>query len=327
MDPETYVASLYRSVLGREADAGGLAHWANVVRETGDYTIVLANFLASDEYLRKRGDLTRQDKAIVERAKAAFGSRTYTIVDVGAQLLDPELHNFEGHIYNPILAEAVNYHVIGFDPLKDRLEYRAKTEADKNVSLLPYAIGDGGRHVLNVNNYDATSSLFELNDDLYRNFFGWNKLETVRRETVETKRLDDLLSVEKIDFLKVDVQGADLMVLQSGERILKSTHCIHCEVEFSPIYKDQPLYQDIAAYLRKRGFYLVDILIKSRNAYVNTDGVEPQDRLIWADALFFCESNEADVLTSQALTAAVIYGKTGLAAHLIGNINTGKICL
>ena len=42
------------------------------------------------------------------------------------------------------------------------------------------------------------------------------------------------------------------------------------------------------------------------------------DRLLWADAVFFRESDDADVLLAQALAAAAVYAKPTLAAHLLG---------
>ena len=50
LTPEEFVATLYRSALGRPPDADGLAYWSGVIRTTGDYTSVLAGFVESEEF-------------------------------------------------------------------------------------------------------------------------------------------------------------------------------------------------------------------------------------------------------------------------------------
>jgi hypothetical protein len=50
LEPEDFVAALYRSVLRRPADPAGLAHWSSIIRTAGDYTSVLARFVESDEF-------------------------------------------------------------------------------------------------------------------------------------------------------------------------------------------------------------------------------------------------------------------------------------
>src|SRR5438105_4406586 len=77
---------------------------------------------------------------------------------------------------------------------------------------------------------------------------------------VVTRRLDDVLPPGPVDFLKLDVQGAELMVLQGGPATVAAAAVVHCEVEFSPIYAGQPLYADIHRALADHGFALIDFL-------------------------------------------------------------------
>jgi hypothetical protein len=53
MSPETFVAALYRVVLGREPDPQGFAAHVDELRVTGDPTQTMKTFLESDEYLEK----------------------------------------------------------------------------------------------------------------------------------------------------------------------------------------------------------------------------------------------------------------------------------
>lgn len=121
-----------------------------------------------------------------------------------------------------------------------------------------------------------------------------------------------------IDFLKLDVQGAELMVLRGARSSLRRTAVVHCEVEFSPIYRDQPLYPEIQTELAGHGYYLVDLFPTGTYDYLTESAGHATDRLLWADAVFFRESDEVEVLAAQSLIAAAMYRKPTLAEHLLG---------
>lgn len=69
-----------------------------------------------------------------------------------------------------------------------------------------------------------------------------------------------------IDLLWMDIQGAELMALQGlGER-LADVGLIHLEVEFLEIYSGQPLYQDIATFLKAQGFAFAGFTIYAKHS-------------------------------------------------------------
>jgi FkbM family methyltransferase len=207
--------------------------------------------------------------------------------------------------------------VIGFEPLLDRVRERETSERGGNVELLPYAVGDGSRQVLYVNNEDATSSVFPLNVDFNAQFEHVCGLRTLKQGPIETKRLDDVLPPGPVDFLKLDVQGAELMVLQGAEQTLRRTAVIHCEVEFAPIYAGQPLYCEIHSFLVSHGFALIDLLVSHRYSYIVPSGRNERDRLLWGDAVFFREEADPAMLLAQALAALLVYRKPTLSEHLL----------
>ena len=309
MKPEEVVETLYRICLDRSAEPEGLAQWTALIRSTGDPTLVLKGILESSEYnaRRSRSEIQTQDFG----PYLASVDRRVRIVDVGAQSLGADTHPYAS------LLKLVDAEVIGFDPLVERLRERAETESASGLTLLPYALGDGGKHTFHVNNEDATSSLFALDEQHNARFNHLSTLYTVRTEQIITRRMDDVLPDGPVDFLKLDVQGAELMVLQAAERTLSQTAVIHCEVEFSPIYRGQPLFPAVYDYLMAQSFVLIDLLIPGRYHYLTPSGRSAQDRLLWADAVFFRESNEPAILRSQALISAAVYHKPTLAEHLL----------
>jgi FkbM family methyltransferase len=192
-----------------------------------------------------------------------------------------------------------------------------QVRTQRGLTLVPFAVGDGRAHTLYVNNDDATSSIFPLNETHNVCFNHLSELRTVRTEQIPTRCLDDLLPDGVVDFLKLDVQGAELLVLQGADRTLSRTAVVHSEVEFSPIYLGQPLFSDVERHLRARDFTLIDLVISGRYHYLTPSRRVAEDRLLWADAVFFRETDDPATQRVQALVAASVYRKPTLAEHLL----------
>jgi FkbM family methyltransferase len=173
----------------------------------------------------------------------------FIFVDIGAMALGTEP-------YAPLLDYGVGK-VIGFEPVLEECEKLNEIHRNSGHLYLPYAIGDGSPGVFNICNYPMTSSLFEPNMQLVQKFQNLGELmQIVRKENVCTKRLDDITEVADADYLKMDAQGGELAILQGAHNVLKDTMIVHTEVEFVPLYKEQPLFADVDSELRQQGFLL-----------------------------------------------------------------------
>lgn len=310
MTPQEVVALLYRHLLQREPDPAGLASWSTVIADSGDPTTAIRGIVESEEYALRNPPRSPALDRIAAQAHQALGRRP-RIVDVGAQTLGQGTHVYDA------LMRFCPVEITGFEPLADQIEKRLAAEPDQDVVLLPYAIGDGTRQTLHVNSNDATSSLYPLDPAVTARFRDLCMLRTVRTVAIETRTLDSVLPERQVDLLKLDIQGAELMALTGAARVLRDTACIHCEVEFEAIYRGQPLFPEVAAFLRTHGFHFVDFPTCSRYACVNGRGVASPDRLLWADAVFFRSDDRPEIRAAQALVAAVMYGKPSLAAQLL----------
>jgi hypothetical protein len=73
--------------------------------------------------------------------------------------------------------------------------------------------------------------------------------------------LDEVCATHEIvpDCMKLDVQGAELDVLQGSHRVLQRTLFLELEVEFNPQYENQPLFADVDTHLRGEGFSLLGL--------------------------------------------------------------------
>src|SRR5262249_21149931 len=119
----------------------------------------------------------------------------------------------------------------------------------------PYVIGDGLPGILHHTTFRFTSSLYPPNADLARRFSNLPAfVQEAQREQIETHRLDDVLPNREIDYLKIDVQGGELKVLEGAPRLLPTTLVAEIEVEFLQLYRDQPLFADIDIHMREAGF-------------------------------------------------------------------------
>ncbi len=308
----TYVRAIYRLALGREPDPRGLEHWSNTLVQSGDAILVFAALLESPEVKRHLVDREGISAEIASEALALLGRRP-RIVDVGAQVLADEPHAYRA------LQDLGDTDVIGFEPLADRVDERLLRESAMGGTLviMPFAIGDGETHTLYITNEDASSSLFPLNLEHNAPFNHISGLRVKRSVQVQTRRLDDVLDPGPVDFLKLDVQGAELMALSGAPQTLSSTAVVHCETEFSPIYLGQPLFPAIHELLDRHGFYFVDLIASGRYSYSNQRGIDAIDRLIWGDAIFFRQSDDAAILLAQAIVAAAVYKKPSMAAYLL----------
>lgn len=240
-------------------------------------------------------------------------------VDVGANPID------EAAPYSPLLA-AGHTEVVGFEP---NLEALAELERRKGPleTYLPHAIGDGGRHTLRLCVLPGMTSLLEPNPAVLSLFYGFSDWAKVVREVeLDTVRLDDTPETAGMDLLKIDIQGAELMVFQNAPERLGGALMIHTEVEFMPMYVGQPLFSDVDQFLRGMGFMLHRLEPQvTRDIQPLLFGVDPykgHSQLVWADAIYMRDVTRLEALsTEQLLKLAVLlhdcYQSYDVSLHLL----------
>ena len=204
------------------------------------------------------------------------------IIDVGAaDATDPPA--YAG------LTDALPCNVVGFEPGAAECE-RLNALNRPGHLYLPYAIGDGSQRTFYECSLPQCSSLFEPNEALADKFqYLAEPLRVVGTRTLETRRLDDFAETTGVDFLKIDVQGGELLVLQGAVERLRDVLVVHTEVEFLPLYKKQPLFADIDSLLRAQGFVFHTMIPFGRTfkpMVVNNDDSAWVRQILWADAVY-----------------------------------------
>jgi len=103
---------------------------------------------------------------------------------------------------------------------------------------------------------NKSSSLFKPGKT--KEIHPWLKFkETI---TIETETLDNFCkneNISSVDFIHMDVQGAELMVLEGAENMLKGIKSIWLEVERIALYKNQALKKDLELFLEENDFICV----------------------------------------------------------------------
>jgi FkbM family methyltransferase len=235
---------------------------------------------------------------------------TLTIVDVGAQDLKGETH-----IYSP-LTRSWPHRVIGFEPVYDAEVIERTDHGVRHV--LPYALGDGSERGLNVTRYSALSSFYPPERTVRAEFYGPTRLyDVVETVPMQTRALD-ALQLEQADFIKLDAQGAEPLIVRGGMRYVSQTPLVYSETMFVPFYENAPLFDEHLALFRSCGFELFDLYLNGRRrADLQTPDAYPAlgpqgggGRLIWGDALYgqryLSRAQPSPEHRSKALKAALL---------------------
>jgi FkbM family methyltransferase len=177
------------------------------------------------------------------------------------------------------------------------------------------------------------SSLYPPNETLLRNFGVWPWYAPAGQVIVAVDTLDACLARHKdwrADFVKVDVEGADLEVLKGGRGALRTAFGVQIEVSFMDRNVGAPLQPEVDLWLREAGFR-PHLLI--REHWVRANGVYgalSRPQLAWGDAVYFRERDwvlarlaaakrpeEAEAWLAVILAILLAYGAHDYAAEIV----------
>jgi FkbM family methyltransferase len=153
-------------------------------------------------------------------------------------------------------ARAAGYRgrIVSYEPRGDAYaQLERRCSADPAWTCARVALADhAGQAELHLSATPQASSLLPLAEHLERA----PGSAAVGVEPVTLARLDDVLSLAEGEraYLKADVQGAELAVLDGARRTLGSCDWVELEVAFAELYEGQPLAHDVLARLWREGF-------------------------------------------------------------------------
>jgi len=148
-----------------------------------------------------------------------------------------------------------------------------------------------------------------------------------KKHEITTNTLDLFLKeqrIQSVDFIKIDVQGAELETFKGAKKILKTTLCIVSEVEFIPLYKDQPLFGDVSGYLDSQGFMFHKFLGfggRALKPIILNNNVNTASQYMWSDAVFIRHLEQYQCFSSDDLLKAAmisyVYGSPDLTLYCL----------
>jgi FkbM family methyltransferase len=177
------------------------------------------------------------------------------MMDIGAR----------GGLDEDFLAAAWATKAVGFEPDVGECQRLNALPAVpwRETKYLPTAISsEAGLGTLKIPHNTVGASLLRHNEAMIP-MFGHPELHQVQDSVVvSTITLDkamDELQLTHIDYLKLDVEGAELDVLSAGEKALGTASAIKVECSFLEQRKGQPLIWEVADVLRKSGYVCAEV--------------------------------------------------------------------
>jgi len=274
--------------------------------------------------------MTRRDlaKALAELLQDRCGPVSFHALEIGAAPI-------EGHTeaFHQILDLLPGARITAFE-IDPALCAEQNRKAPPGVRFHPVALGRRTeRRTLHVTADPLCSSLYAPNEELIRQYCHMDAALPVSTTVIDTVSLDAFAreqGIDDIDFIKIDVQGAELEVFEGGLTLLGGVVMIVTEVEFVPQYVDQPLFGDVSAFLAKHDLMFQAFLSfgrRSLNPFVVNDPNKGA-HFVWADALFIRNLLRLSGLSDQKLAVmallATLYGSEDLAYRCLYLIDSRR---
>ena len=174
------------------------------------------------------------------------------IIHIGAHLMEERNDYLSNGLKNTIWVEA--------NPkVYDKIEFINFENSEERVFNFAISDIDNESVKLNVTNNGQSSSILELEKHKIHH----PTIHVSEILYVTTKRMYTLIhecniDINRYDFLNIDVQGAELLVLKGFGDLLNGIKYIYTEINTNSLYKDCALVSEIDEYLEKYGFKRVE---------------------------------------------------------------------
>lgn len=226
-------------------------------------------------------------KYFKEKAKKSYTKKIDNLINLlqleaGISLLDI---GAAGDIHQrfKFIEKHLNYY--GFEPDERSREKLLKQKNKCNSYFLFNKIVSNNNDdvILNLCKAPMTSSILKPNYDFLNLFDDSERVQIVKEITFKPITIDEL-EIKQIDFIKMDIQGAELKALEGSESSLNKVLGLELELEFLEIYKSQPLYGEITKHLHDKGFEFYDFIRLTR--WDRDNIYNEMGQCTWGDGLF-----------------------------------------
>jgi len=222
---------------------------------------------------------THRDVALANSTGFVLNGSPFRFLDIGAS----------GGILPRFLPYRSGIAFTGLEP--DERSVKALLESPFSKEFASYKVHpsaaweNSGRLKIHFTRKPTCSSVFEPNIDFLGRFPDVERFDVVGEGEMECQTLDRLLVDPSTtpDFIKLDLEGGELAVLNGAPETLKTCLGLHTEVSFHQLRRGQPRFGDISSHLHDQGFEFIDFVTISRWSRDKYDGV---GQVWFGDALF-----------------------------------------
>ncbi len=177
-----------------------------------------------------------------------------TVIDAGARYgAHPTWQKFDGEMI-----------YFAFEPDKKEAERLKSVISVEKFEIIDHALSSSeGKRKFHITKHRGYCSFLEPDNDCiwFRSFRpGESEIESVIN--VQTVTIDGFAEKRgcKIDFLKIDTEGAELDVIKgAGKQLAENVIGIRAETFFQQCYKGQALFPDLHNFLMEKGFYILNM--------------------------------------------------------------------
>jgi len=209
----------------------------------------------------------------------------FTLLDIGAA----------GGIDNKWVSIADYIKIIAFEPDDRKCDLFGSVKlGGSNIEYFPYILYSKSIKLdFYIAKKEGRSSIYKPNLKVLSQFENIERFHTEEVKTFSPEKVKtlDLLMKEKliknIDFIKLDTEGSELLVLEGGKDFaVPETFGMHIEAEFIEIFENQPLFRDVDKFMQDNGFQLIDIRRSywKRKDYYDYIG---KGQLVFGNMLYF----------------------------------------
>jgi len=218
-------------------------------------------------YLAKKLDVPSIPHALERLVNIGF--QPQLIFDVGAYQGDFARLCLELYPISKIACfEALDHRV-------KQLEFLARENS--KLQVFPVLLGSSSQEQVPLHQAETASSVLVENipQDFPITFHPMRTIDQI---------MDKHFQGHNLDFLKLDVQGYEMEVLNGAEKSLPNVSVILAEVNFLDIHQNVPLLAEIITWLNERDFVAYDICALTRR---------PLDRALWQADLIFVKRDSS----------------------------------
>jgi FkbM family methyltransferase len=140
-----------------------------------------------------------------------------------------------------------------------RKQKRALDKGTNQISCAVISDTDGEKVSFNITSSSQASSILKLKEHL-KVHPDIRELKSEKRKTItiDTLMLKSNLGNKDIDFLNLDIQGAELLALKGAKKTLARVKTIFTEINEAELYEDCALIDEIDNFLKSFGFRRVE---------------------------------------------------------------------